>query len=107
MSENLPAKLGGKKRSPKWPAARRAWLKKHPKCAVCLRVTKCAVHHVMVFHKRPDLELNQKNFITLCEGTGTGNHHLWWGHLGNFKSWNETVREDVKYFREKILKRPL
>jgi hypothetical protein len=97
----------GSARSGKWPAARRAWLKKHPRCFVCLGKKKAEVHHKRPFHTHPELELDPRNFITLCENKDDGvNCHLLVGHCGNFKSINTTVERDAKYWRLKILTRP-
>jgi 5-methylcytosine-specific restriction enzyme A len=100
-------KTHGVPRSRKWPKVRGEYLKKHPKCFVCLRTTKINCHHKKPFHKYPELELDPSNFISLCENDKGGiNCHLAFGHLGNFKSWNEDVEEDVKIWRDKILNRP-
>lgn len=61
------------------------------------------VHHVIPFHYavllgRPDLELDPRNLITLCEskqGVSSPNHHLLVGHLGSFRSSNVRAREDA------------
>ena len=54
-------------RSSKWPALRRQWLKTYPTCDACGRHTKLEVHHIIPFHIKPELELDVKNLITLCE----------------------------------------
>jgi 5-methylcytosine-specific restriction endonuclease McrA len=97
----------GAARSGKWPAARRAWLKKHPRCFVCEGTKKVEVHHIHPFHLHPQLELEPSNFITLCENQKDGiNCHLAFGHLGNFKSYNVNVRKDAAIWRVKIATRP-
>lgn len=61
------------------------------------------VHHVIPFHwcvllGRPDLELDPRNLITLCEdeaGKPGENHHLLVGHLGSFQSANLDVEVDA------------
>jgi hypothetical protein len=50
------------------------------------------------------LELDQENMLTLCEGSG--NHHLWWGHLGSWLSWNKTCRTDCAAMARRIRERP-
>lgn len=95
------------KRSSQWPAARRAWLKKHPRCYVCEGTKKVEVHHIHPFHLKPELELSPENFITLCEKNGaSGSCHLLFGHLGNFKSVNEQVKADAAVWRVKLATRP-
>jgi len=61
------------------------------------------VHHIFPFHYcialgRPDLELDDRNLITLCEdekGKPGQNHHLLVGHLDDFESSNLAVVEDA------------
>lgn len=89
-----PAKL----RSPKWPAARKAWLALHPTCAACGSRNSVEVHHVQPFHKHPELELEPSNFISLCDGPNSC--HRTWGHLYNWSSINPTVRQDVALWRQ-------
>ena len=100
-------RLGGIARSPRWGETKRLFELAHPKkCAVCEK-TKCALHHKLPFHKDPSQELNFENLIWLCEGLGTGNHHLWFGHLGSFLSFNKDVEIDSEIFNEKIKSRPI
>lgn len=63
-------------RSPKWPAVRRKWLKLNPVCEVCNRKTKLEVHHIIPFHLKPELELDENNFITLCENPAAFCHYI-------------------------------
>lgn len=92
-------------RSKQWPKVRKAYLKKHPVCAVCGTKKSLNVHHVEVFHLNPEKELLESNLITLCEGMDKDCHRLF-GHLGNYRSWNEKVREDAKEWSERIQHRP-
>lgn len=96
----------GRDRSPHWPEARADWLVVHSSCAVCGFKKFLNVHHIKPFHVFPELELIPSNFITLGEKCPTGNHHLLFGHLGNWSSWNVTVVEDAGMFLLKISKRP-
>jgi len=88
-------------RSPHWPKVRDAFLKANPKCAVCGTTCDVEAHHVQVFHLNPELELDPTNLIALCR-----RDHLLFGHLGNWSSFNRTVREDAAQWREKIANRP-
>ena len=107
MKQNHPDKTNGKKRSSKWPAVRKAFLKNYPVCAVCGGKLKVEVHHIRPFHLHPQLELDPKNFITLCENKKDGiNCHLSFGHLGSFKSYNVNVKRDAKLWNKKIKNRP-
>lgn len=95
-------------RSSKWPLTRAAHLKDHPVCEVCGGMKKIEVHHIRPFHLHPDLELDPANLITLCEDDDDGvNCHLFFGHLGNFRSFNVTVAADAAAWRRKIGNRPL
>lgn len=94
-------KLGGVARSPHWPSVRKAFIAKNPCCAVCGTKDDLDVHHCFPFHLKPMLELEEGNLITLCTP-----HHLFIGHLMNYRSYNVTVREDASAWRKRILERP-
>ena len=89
------------KRSNKWPKIRKYHLKEHPQCVVCGKTHSLDVHHIVPFHVDPGKELDLNNLITLCK-----DHHLLFGHLGWWKSWNEDVVEDTWHWRKKIMSRP-
>lgn len=91
----------GNKRSPQWAAVRNAFIKLNPECAVCGGKHDLDCHHCRPFHLFPALELSPSNLITLCTP-----HHLLVGHLMNWASWNNKVREDAGWFRDKINHRP-
>lgn len=88
-------------RSPEWPKVEKAHREAHPACACCGRTDAVQVHHIYPFHYcvalgRPDLELDQRNLITLCETnheTETEDHHLLLGHLDDWKNGNLYVAE--------------
>ena len=92
-------------RSSKWPKLRAEHLKREPKCAVCGKMDNATPHHVKPVHLFPELELDQDNLITLCEGKAQ-NDHLIFGHLSNWASFNPLVRLDAIVWRFKILNRP-
>lgn len=89
------------KRSSRWSSLRAAHLKTEPVCQVCGRQDNLDVHHVKPVHVFPQLELEPSNLLTLCEP-----HHLLFGHLVNWKSWNPLVRVDCVIWRAKISGRP-
>jgi hypothetical protein len=98
----------GHGRSSHWPTVEKAFRKIHPQCVCCIvkSVTHIQIHHRFPFHYcvalgRPDLELDMRNLITLCEWPShpSPNHHLLVGHLDNFKSSNLEVAEDAITFR--------
>lgn len=96
----------GAARSSKWPEVQKAFLKQNPTCAVCNKkgsvLNPLNVHHQNPFHAKPELELDPNNLITLCRI-----HHFWWGHLGNWASWNVDVEVDARIWSDKIKHRPL
>lgn len=97
----------GHHRSPHWHRERKAHLDLFPNCAVCGRHENLEVHHIRPFHLHPELELEPSNLITLCENKKDGvNCHLLFGHLGNYRSFNASVREDARLWREKLSARP-
>jgi hypothetical protein len=98
------------KRSDHWPTERKKFLIGNPYCKACHppgRMTKIGhsilhavglppvqVHHIIPFHfcvllGRPELELDKRNLITLCERGF--NHHLVIGHLNSFGTFNPSV----------------
>ena len=88
-------------RSPQWAKVRATHLELHGQCEACGQSDSLNVHHVVPFHNDPSKELDPDNLITLCtDGPGHMNCHLLFGHGGNFKCHNPTVREDVKVVRE-------
>jgi hypothetical protein len=100
-------KINESPRSPEWPRVQKAHLLKQPHCMCCKPGTNTSaglqVHHIFPFHYcialgRPDLELDDRNLITLCEdeaGKPGQNHHLLVGHLDDFESSNLAVVEDA------------
>jgi len=90
-------------RSGRWPKVRMDHLERFPTCAACDGTEEVEVHHIAPFHVFPRLELHPDNLITLCEKKGC---HLLFGHLGNYRSWNQDVEEDVKRFLMRVRARP-
>src|SRR5262249_40052921 len=86
------------RRSPEWPKVEKAHLAKQAHCICCRPGYKSEaglqVHHIFPFHYcialgRPDLELDDRNLITLCENEKSEpgeDHHLLVGHLDDFQS---------------------
>lgn len=94
-------KLTDYSRSPRWSSVRKEHLIHEPLCRACNRKKDLEVHHIIPYHINPEEELNPSNLITLCS-----NCHLLFGHLMDYKSWNENVREDCNNFSSKIKNRP-
>jgi hypothetical protein len=89
-------------RSSKWPALRKSFLESHPECAACGSKEDLEVHHVKSFHLNPDLELDPKNLITLCDKPGPDNHHMRVGHLNNWRLENPNVITDARKIRNSL-----
>jgi hypothetical protein len=100
-------RTGAGPRSPEWRRVEKEHLARQPHCVCCKpgtnRRAALQVHHIFPFHYakllgRPDLELDERNLITLCEteeGKPAENHHLLVGHLDDFQSSNLRVARDA------------
>ena len=77
-------------RSPKWRSVRNKHVEDNPTCAACGRRDGLEVHHIVPYHVDPSRELDPTNLITLC---GKRCHFVF-GHLMDWKSWNENVVRD-------------
>lgn len=89
------------KRSNKWPTARKHFLKTVTDgCAACGAKQGLQVHHCVPFHDDPSKELDQSNFIALCEYVGGLECHELIGHGGSFKKYNPNVRADAAALRK-------
>lgn len=88
-------------RSPEWRTARANHLISEPFCVACGRGNDIEVHHIKPFHKHPELELDPGNLVTLCRRC-----HFLIGHLDNWTSWNEDVRDDSAFILRRIRGRP-
>jgi hypothetical protein len=87
-------------RSPQWHSVEKWHLKREPECQWCGATERLQVHHIAPFHLDPELELDPKNLITLCEEGGYVNCHLLHGHNGDWKSFNDKVREECSEHRK-------
>ena len=59
------------------------------------------MHHVIPVHVDGERELDENNFIVLCQNR-TLNCHFLFGHLLNWSKYNQDVRKDAKIWREKL-----
>lgn len=98
--KSFPAKFGGARRSSKWPAFLKSFLKKHPACRGCKTSHRVTAHHIIPFHLRPDLELDETNLVTVCQYC-----HFTFGHLNDWCSHNPTVLEDLSNHMARVLHR--
>ncbi len=112
LIRDLKDKIQGKlpksaKRSGSWSRVRASFLTKNPECAACGSKKKLEVHHVVPFFLAPERELDETNLIVLCEAKTNGvTCHLFFGHLGSYRSYNIDVREDAASWRKRFEDRP-
>lgn len=87
-------------RSPKWRKVRKEHLADpfNLSCSACMRKKGLEVHHIIPFDLRPDLELQGSNLITLCKYC-----HFIFGHFGDFRKFNPSVRDDAKWYLIRLL----
>jgi hypothetical protein len=86
-------------RSSKWRSVRNQHVEDNPKCAACGRKDDPEVHHIVPYHVDPSRELDPANLITLC---GKRCHFVF-GHLMDWKSWNENVvRDSTLYYLARV-----
>jgi len=93
------------RRSSRWAVVALDHLARFPTCAACGSRIGVVVHHIVPVHVDRLLELVDTNLVTLCQGD-TLNCHLWCGHLGHWRSWNETVIADAARFLARVRSRP-
>ena len=97
----------GARRSSKWRKVRAAWLEKNPRCAACGERTNLEVHHIKPFHTHPELELDTRNLVTLCESGkfGIKSCHRFIGHRGNWRLINPYVMFHIRNIQKILLGR--
>jgi hypothetical protein len=86
-------KSDGITRSPHWRTVEKHHLEAHPTCAACGGRTKLQVHHEKPFHSHPELELDERNLITLC--MDKHECHVLIGHGDSWKHFNPHVVRDA------------
>ena len=92
-----PGNVTGAARSPQWASFSKRYLRGRS-CIACGSREGLTAHHVVPFHMRPDLELDEKNLVPLC----TDRCHIVHGHYNDFRLDNSTVREDcAEYLRKR------
>lgn len=89
-------------RSSKWAGVRKNHLTKHPLCTACGKNKNLEVHHILPFHLFPELELEESNLITLCDGNKC---HIRIGHCFNWKAYNPFVINDSLFQYQRIIER--
>jgi 5-methylcytosine-specific restriction endonuclease McrA len=81
--------VGG--RAPGWDKLRASHLKFNPVCEICGTRRSLEVHHSYPVHLFPELEMIPEFLITLCR-----EHHYTFGHLCNWKNFNEVWNERIR-----------
>lgn len=81
------------RRDPRFPARERDFLRRHPACVGCGRPATTA-HHVIPFHVRPDLEMDEGNWAAVEKDC-----HYVIGHQRNWRKWNDRFWETVAELR--------
>lgn len=87
----------GAKRSPKWPAWLKAFLKGKV-CRCCGSKGPLTGHHVIPYHIDPSRELDPSNVRPVCDGTDC---HLVIGHFKDFKLYNPDFDADAAEYLAK------
>ena len=96
--------FASKPRSSQWKKTRASHLEANGMCLACGGRASLEVHHLMPYQLAPELELDPNNLITLCE---SASHCHWtFGHLLNWRSYNENAKADAIAFFQKVLNRP-
>lgn len=93
--------------SPPARVASRAWrkvaaqhLRENPTCAACGSRTRVRPHHVIPVSLAPHLELAPHNLLSLCESYAHGvNCHLFFGHGGDWRTYNPNATADAFNWR--------
>ena len=88
-------------RNSRWKKTRDVFLESNNCCAVCGSEKNLAVHHIIPVHIDKSRELDENNFIVLCQNK-TLNCHFTFGHLLNWTKFNPSVVEDAKVWSSKL-----
>lgn len=88
-------------RSEEFEKVKRRFLRMHPKCEICGTTKKKVAHHILPVYLYPERAVDESNLITLCR-----RHHLEWGHLGSYKSYNINVVKDAEIMNDRYKSRP-
>lgn len=96
-------KTGGRPRSPRWPAVRRAHLAKHPRCAACGRLSGAEVHHILPVSAPGGkaAELDPSNLLTMCDDS-TRSCHFFLAHLLNWSAHDPDIARHAAEFRARL-----
>lgn len=79
-------------------AVDRIWLHEHPACAACGRTADVIVHRIVPSALKPNLDLEPRNFITLCRQPC----ELVFGCLLNHHCYNKDVVTLAEQYRRAV-----
>lgn len=99
--EKRAAELTLGARSSGWRVVRNQAVEEIGECEVCGTKKELEAHHVVPYWINKALELVRSNLRVLCRKC-----HYLFGHRYSWKSYNPTIDEDIKIWREKIQQRP-
>lgn len=72
----------------RWRAVRNAYVRLHPRCALCGHGKQLQVHHIVPWHVDESLRYHADNLVTLCQPC-----HFRYGHGLNWKRHNMWITE--------------
>lgn len=87
-------------RSGEWPRVRAAFLAGKV-CAACGGKDNLEAHHKKPFHLHPELELDDKNLICLCERSPQSCHYHFGHNALSWSCYNESVIDDAALFAKR------
>lgn len=101
------------KRHSGWGPASHLYVLRYPSCYVCGRlvwkglkaVCPYSIHHALPFHLYPELEMDEANWVTVCEYRSF-NCHFVAGHLLDWRSWNADIRKQGPVIHAMFANRP-
>lgn len=84
----------------RWRGIARRFLQENPTCAACGSRSRVRPHHVVPVSVDPTREHDFSNLLPLCESYERGvNCHLFFGHGGDWSTWNPNAAADAFNFR--------
>ena len=89
-------------RSKGWKVLKDDFIASNDKCYICGSRSNLEVHHIKDVSNFPDLELDENNLMTLCDGSdrfeGLSCHRIF-GHFGCWRRTNYQLREVAELMR--------
>ena len=93
-------------RSKGWSTLRDDFLAENGKCFICGSRSNLEVHHIKDVSNFPELELDENNLMTLCDGSdrfeGLSCHRIF-GHFGCWRRTNYQLPEVAKIMRQGMM----